>query len=309
MTLSSRRSAFTLIELLVVIAIIAILIGLLLPAVQKVREAAARTKCANQIKQIALALHNYHDQAGYFPPQYGWAGKTTGSGTFGPILYHILPYIEQGALFQQTRYSGPTGDPGGYMSPYTKYSGTYDIRSSGIEGTQLRIYQCPSDPSFDSMTARWGWGPSSYATNYQLFGSIGTAPATTAQNGVPAWEGKARLPASIPDGTSNTLMVLDKMAQCNPNIGASALNMWTRWDYSDMQTAFAAYTTGAASKFQAVTNWSSSACNGNVPSTPHPGVANAALADGSVRTVSASIDPNTWWAVCTPANGDLPGNW
>ncbi|MBN9119244.1 MAG: DUF1559 domain-containing protein [Planctomycetes bacterium] len=187
------------------------------------REAAARMKCANQVKQIALALHNYHDQSGYFPPQYGWAGKTTGSGTFGPILFHILPFIEQGALFQQTRYAGATGDPGGYMSPYTKYSGTYDIRGSGIEGTQLRAYQCPTDPSFESMTARWGWGPSSYATNYQLFGSVGTAPATSAQNGVPAWEGKARIQASIPDGTSNTLMVLDKMAQCNPNIGASAL--------------------------------------------------------------------------------------
>jgi prepilin-type N-terminal cleavage/methylation domain-containing protein/prepilin-type processing-associated H-X9-DG protein len=302
-----KRVGFTLIELLVVIAIIAVLIGLLLPAVQKVRESAARTKCQNNLKQIGLAAHNYHDTYGYFPPQYGWAGGTAGTGTFGPLLYHLLPFVEQGPLFAQTRYTGPTGDPGGYMSPYTKYNGTYDIRSSGIEGIQPQIFRCPSDASFDSMSPTYGWGASSYGGNFQLFGNAATAPVTSVQNGNVAWQGVARLQMSIPDGTSNTLMFIDRMAQCNPVATSASLNMWTRWDYTDHQSTFAAYTTGPGSKFQTVTAWRTSACNGILPNSPHANATNACLVDGSVRTLTIAISGNTWWAACTPAAGDLLG--
>ena len=114
---AKRRNAFTLIELLVVIAIIAILVALLLPAVQQAREAARRTQCKNNLKQIGLALHNYHDVHQKFPPGAFWNNPHRGfSFQQGSMLVHILPYIEQANVFNQIKFANPDGiaKPNGY---------------------------------------------------------------------------------------------------------------------------------------------------------------------------------------------------
>src|SRR5262249_49211648 len=150
MTTSRSRSGFTLIELLVVIAIIAVLIGLLLPAVQKVREAAARMSCSNNLKQIGLAIHNYHETAGAIPiNRYGDYSASSAFG--GPyftssswsFLAVLLPYLEQSSLYQTGNIANSIEtakgiDPGGA-------AGTPTLATSSATAGIVKTYLCPSD--------------------------------------------------------------------------------------------------------------------------------------------------------------------
>src|SRR4051794_33762748 len=168
---SARRQGFTLIELLVVIAIIAVLIGLLLPAVQKVREAAARIQCQNNLKQLGLALHNYHDANGRFPPAgrgYDWCASAQG-GSGDTAIYNsnglvlLLPYVEQDnlyRLFNLNQASAMIGTTPG-TSPWRNVNGTVvgDPVANGnaaLASNVLNVFTCPSDPTPSAGPGRQG---------------------------------------------------------------------------------------------------------------------------------------------------------
>src|SRR5438270_5933962 len=164
----SLRKAFTLIELLVVIAIIAVLIGLLLPAIQKVREAAARIQCVNNYKQLGLAVHNYQSTLGVLPPMSNWVWNQPGSNRETGIFYLLLPYLEQQNLLDLNR----TQKNQGYFFPgsgWTDYCVT-------IGQNIVKVYLCPADgtnPSHFDKGSVDNYGPlyatGSYSANVKVF--------------------------------------------------------------------------------------------------------------------------------------------
>jgi prepilin-type N-terminal cleavage/methylation domain-containing protein len=199
------RYGFTLIELLVVIAIIAILIGLLLPAVQKVRESAARTQCINNLKQQGLALHAYHDAVGVLPqgnsPWTGNAAPYEGSWTW---MGYILPYIEQDNAFKLAQaFKGP-----GWPNYYSWNNPACAI--------PFKIYICPQDPRGTNIKFP-NWGPPSQDQMCTMY--LGNSGRTSASlDGVLYWGSKVKLP-QISDGTSNTIAVGERPPNSNLEFG------------------------------------------------------------------------------------------
>jgi len=293
----ARTRGFTLIELLVVIAIIAIVIGLLLPAVQKVREAAARMKCSNNLKQLSLgtigAADTYNSQ---LPPSVGLYPATVPTNVGAPnngdggLFLHILPFIEQGNLYK----SALSADGRNGNLP------TYNQWTSPIQNSKVPIFACPSDHTFGATGN--GNGRTSYGQNGQIF----------RHNYMWGGVGLSRFPASIQDGTSNTIFFTEKLQytyNCTGCCNNYNDNYWPDWG-PIISSSDCSEPTGTAAMFQTNTKGIPSAADGNRGSSDHTGGINAALGDGSVRFVSASISPATWWAAMTPSAGDqLGGNW
>jgi prepilin-type N-terminal cleavage/methylation domain-containing protein/prepilin-type processing-associated H-X9-DG protein len=279
MSRTIARQAFTLVELLVVIAIIAVLIGLLLPAIQKVREAAARAKCSNHCKQIALALHQYHDAYGAFPPGCSWRNGADPQPHMS-WLTRILPYIEQEALwneavraFQQARFF--------LNAPHDQ-----------VRGQVIPLYVCPSDPETQQ--------PYKMVTNNfvgltDYLGVWGTDH--TKRDGVLFVDSRIRI-LDIRDGTSGTLLFgerppsadfalgwwyagwgQNKDGSCEMILGVRELVSHPRYPECARHAPyhFAPPRENICDLFQF---WSY-----------HPGGANFAFADGSVRLLRYNVDP------------------
>jgi prepilin-type N-terminal cleavage/methylation domain-containing protein/prepilin-type processing-associated H-X9-DG protein len=315
---------FTLVELLVVIAIIGILIGLLLPAVQKIREAAARIQCSNNLKQIVLAIQNCADtHEGILPPGLGLYPNRMGSyrNGEGGLFLHILPYIEQDNLYNATfDFYDPITQPLNYdqrndKSDWSAHSSTYTQWNGTLQNAKVKPYFCPSDPTADLGFSWGGKSMTSYAYNGMIFG-------VSYQWG---WGmGTVRFPAFIQDGSSNTVFITEKevlslgTTSWTPDDG---VNYWPDWGpvISSIEGGFP--TVGPAAMFTVrpliqctgdgssnVTGLKGACARGDAANSPHTGGINAALGDGSVKFVNGAVSATTWWAALTPNAGDLPGN-
>ena len=285
-----RARAFTLIELLVVIAIIAVLIGLLLPAVQKVRATAARIKCANNLKQIGLAFHIYHDTHGTLPALTSSRSAPKYGDYEGSILVTLLPYIEQDALFQ---------------CAMTNRALTWEASAGPrrVLETPMNLYQCPSDATIVGGLAPNGWGASSYSCNLQLFGAVRGG----GQSDVPRYALSA-----IPDGTSNTIAFSEQFAiQKRYDFGGGNLWAYPGIDYAGQwqwPPVFANTRTFGSDAFGVPqTNATREIADKRFAHSAHS-VVNCCLADGSIRGVGASVTQATWQNALTPADGNVLGS-
>lgn len=306
------RRGFTLIELLVVIAIIAVLIGLLLPAVQKVREAANRMSCTNNLKQIGLACHSYANNYGSLPN--GALPVAPGTGSRFSALSQLLPFLEQDSVYKTINFSVGVEDPSNDVPRNTK----------------INMFRCPSDLANPLVSL-------GAAVNYS--GNTGSLPSFVVPgmpfNGAFYVNTTVRF-ADILDGTSNTAFYSERrladgsnaiispvedviFSPANPADAVEAFNICSALDTSNLANQFPLFM-GAPwlnhqHRYQHISPPNGRSCGFFVvgkstmpPSSRHPGGVNVLLGDGSIRFVKDSIDITTWRAIGSTNGGEVVGD-
>jgi prepilin-type N-terminal cleavage/methylation domain-containing protein/prepilin-type processing-associated H-X9-DG protein len=320
----NQRVGFTLIELLVVIAIIAILIGLLLPAVQKVREAAARMQCSNNLKQLGLACHNYEGTMGRFP-----AGATQNLSQWAfSFQAQLLPYVEQENLRRLIDFTAPiTLGSGGLQ--------TLNPVHQVAARTRVNLFLCPSDGGPDLYQNNSAdWTPNNYMVNM----GTGTAAQSlsVANEGLVWYTSQIRI-TDITDGTSNTLLMAESLrgnnvqsmasqpedprrqyasfgGSGNPSLMSEGFCAGaTRWAGTRGSTwlwgrEFNVCFTTTHLPNHLITDCANNGAGYYKASSAHTGGVSVLLADGSVRFVSNTVQLAVWRAASTRTGGEVPGN-
>jgi prepilin-type N-terminal cleavage/methylation domain-containing protein len=330
------RRGFTLIELLVVIAIIAILMGLLLPAVQKVREAAARAQSINNLKQMGLACHSYNDEKHALPPTIGWRPIPTGGaqyspgGTYGTAFFHLLPNLEQDPLYKSSKttqywvYGPSTTYSYSYSSPNFSYTYSYSYPTyvyvpAGVQAywgyavyKPVKLFMSSNDAGLYSDQYTYV----SYLINDEVF-----KRNTSIQN--------------MTDGTSQTMLMAEGYASCysydySYTNGGYVYNYTSRYgtynaaaDYTylyDYNYSFPGYSyhytysSSSLPKFTLVKGKTFQErpavgkCDGSIPQGLSNGGIQVLLGDGSVRSVSTGVSASTWTGAITPDGGEVLGS-
>jgi len=297
------RAAFTLVELLVVITIIGILIALMLPAVQFAREAARRTRCSNNLKQLGLATHLLYNTHEILPPLSAPTAtdritiKGPFAGPYGWTVWHwLLPYLEQQAIYDEL-----IPEHNGY---------------GGIQYFQVvQAFLCSSDPSQKAGKSRTpfggahNWGANNYGANYYIFGDPWASTAGLRVQGTNTF-------GDLTDGTSNCIIFTEMYATCGwtNDINFMYGSLWADSNCV-WRAAFCIDSTSKSPpaigyppcrKFQNRPNWRTE-CDPSRPQTPHSGMINACLSDGSVRTIDSSIEEALWARLCDPQDGESLG--
>jgi prepilin-type N-terminal cleavage/methylation domain-containing protein len=335
MQLSAKRRGFTLVELLVVIAIIGILLGLLLPAVQKVRSSAANTQCRNNLKQIVLAAHMYHDANGCFMPGNGippgqvpphftgmWSDKKFPGlpwGTFGWPAY-LLPYVEATNVYRLINFNYPAYTPyfeeygnnprtpaqltnHGVLVPNSTGMGFGDLANQQAATSMPKVFVCPAARRSRAENEQKDYGING---GIQSHGCCSERSTTNSTEGM-AWLGSAVRIGQVTDGTSNTFFFFDLMSYA----------FHGRMDYGDgsnpfffVQEAGQGYVTGSSNgKVSGVWPPNDETTNHRGPESDHtPGGVFAAMVDGHVTWVPNSVSAAVYLAGFTRAGGEIPGS-
>jgi prepilin-type N-terminal cleavage/methylation domain-containing protein len=312
---SSKRSGFTLIELLVVIAIIAILIALLVPAVQKVREAALRTECANNLHQLGVALHNLNNDTKWLPPicaPDGWTNITLAATPYNgknwTLFAYLLPYVEQQPLYERMLTGSGNYCGGEYMVPVPPYVCSGDVSQSG-------------GLSITSNGGANGFAGSSYGGNYYVFANPRLPDNTgISSQGYPdsaRVQGKNRLD-SITDGTSNVIFFAEVYVTCGSggqttdaaSLWADSTSPWRPMFCHNTASKLTSQQTGVrytnCNLFQIQPD-PNKTCNPASANGHHAGGINVCMGDGRVQFVSGGVSAQTWANACDPQDGNSLG--